>query len=610
MMSSSKVLFLCGWTLGTGLLGLSLYKDNQPDKDLRNLGQTETVGAIEIMNGDVQVKPDARIIWRPGFEGQLLSNNDSISTGPNGQAIINIQNSKPLRLGPNSVITIRSRQDQNNNRDVIIDLTRGYLQAEKGTVKNHKSLANHQASEIKIRSGNQTYAIGTNRNTEFALLRNDRDTNAQVLKSQGSVSLKSNNGSIASAIKPIANQSSFASIESQALEKHDRSFEINLEPENSRIQQNPANLMLISPALANDTNVIELKPLMPLKEIKVNEPKEKFTPVLKQPEKLNLKFGLAARVNLGDLSKYIPQVTIPRPDSIGWVYQDANQIANITIPIRVRHPSVDLLSGFSWTPVIGGSKSASLGALSMESAEITWRGSPIYQPQTIIANLSQASAIIQQAPNKSGSLALSIKPGAILQGPEGKKRTVFGKPQTIQLKAITSLGSGPIRVALDSWQTRPNKSQIHWGASGVKPISIILKSASDLPKLFPYMLPGRFQLYRTAFSNNTGIFLVSKKKVIAKVEGPIGGLANLHKLRAILGSNFMYRGRGDDYIGGAEAYAAIKDKYKADKIYVLKSGRFIGINQEFIKKNQAVKEFLKSDKAIFFRAPIQRIGQY
>ncbi len=572
-----KTAFLIAWAIATGGLAFSIYHDTKVEVS------GEAVGAIEKVIGNVQVKPDAKIIWRDAFQGQLISFNDSISTGPSGEATINIKNTKPLRLGPNSVITLKSQSA--GSKEITIDLSRGFLEAEKGNVgKNNSAISKGEVTSIQIRAGTSTYSLSA-KNSELSLFKDSINGNAKVVGASGSIVLKEDGKTAGRALEQVSKseKSDYRPLESSTVS------EIDLSKDSSGLN----SLMMITGS--SKDGVIELKqpvalaPTPPPK--KIQEPPKK--PVIDTTVTIN-----------NDL---VPRIIAPGNGSTGWIDQPLSTLGSQSIAVTIEPPKQPPTPGSLWRPFVGAVTPGALAPLAKVSIK-EWFGAPELRQQTILINLAEAQGVLKANDGPEPQMEFAFKPGCEVSS-TGSPQKTLGILHTVKFNSMQSLAQGAIRLGFDRWNQGAVTS-VRWEKMGPTTHAITIKYPADLGRLNGLMQNGAFSLTKSAgIGSSPSIYLVRKREVIARLDGtpPPGGLGIL---RQLLGAELAFYGSAESYISGPVSFNDILNSTKdpSAKIYVLTfAGKTVGIDQEFIK-DPAVQDFLKSGNATFFKGPIQKMA--
>lgn len=576
MASKGRLIFLTIWSVITGGLVFSIIYE--PPEQLGG----PKIGIIQDAAGTVQVKPDAQILWRDAGKGFLLGYNDSISTGSASSTTINISNAKPITLGPNSVVTIRS--SKGSKKELLIQLERGVLEAAKGKVaKNNQTLSGERVQNIKIRAGKSTFSLGGT-NTELTIVKDKINSEAKVVKASGNITVRKKGSASLSKLGEIHvkggdTKTNFKRSTSQG-------FEIDLK---NKLEE------------ASRKKLAAKTPLEPEKK-KPKKKKLKSVPQTRpEPPKVDLK--KYSIVESAVAKKFVPEIVFPKREWVAWTQDSLEKVKRGKFTLNLTKPRNRPPALYAWAPAIIG-----LAQGKFNSKE--WVGRGALKAQKISINLAQAQdvATITQFPFQQ--LTISLRPGAHLINRQTKKREkAYGEPFRIRIRSLSALGTGQILLRFGKWDFNPISRRLLWEKPFDPVASIWLKSASDLFRIRGLIKPGKFSLSRPRLTpRGRGIYIVKNYNVIGQVKGMLKK-EHLNRLRQKLEADFIFKGMANAYIGGLAQFNAANAKGSLpDKIYILNSGKFIAISQKFLKENKSVQQFLDSNTAAFFRSPIKAIS--
>lgn len=573
-----KIIFVMVWSLITGAIVTSiLYEPNE-----QAIG--ENIAILENVSGTVQVKPDAKILWRDIDQGYIMSFNDKVSTGRNSRASINIKNFKTFTLGPDSLFTIR--QPKGDKREILIDLERGFLETKtRPKSSNNRQIVSSPNTKITIRSGQKSYNL-SGRGSDIAILKKKIGGEAKVVGAQGDITVRRKGSNSTERVEKIQR---YEDVDFYLRDKASR-FEVDL------------------PVIPKEIEKVE-EPELPLPKkvlpAKIEMPKPRVPEPIEAPK---MEFAMISEKSA---RKYIPSIHSPENGWIAWVKAPIQSVKNSSFTIRLAPPKSRPPKNISWIPIIAGVPQGKLSSLS-QGAGIFWKGQSKIKSQKIKLMMSKAETILIERNRPFPEIRLKIRAGAMVKLKQQPQATMVldESSQTLKIRSLNSIQSGSIRIHFREWDFRKSSRKLIWEKPFIKKTSISLKSIRDFKKISGLMKNGRFSLDRPNRSlSGHGIFLVRDHEIVAKVEGALGSPENLSRLQKRLSCQFIYEGTANAYIGGLQEFRKMERQGKLPKkIYILNSGNFIGINQKFMKDNPSVQRFLNSNTSAFFRSPIKAIG--
>ena len=591
-MGNGKLIFFSVWVvLTTGLVSSIVI---EPAQD----GSGKSIGRIEEAVGSIQVKPDAKILWRDVSENHKIRIMDSISTGPDGSAVLNLSNSMPLKLGPNSTLTIRtSKRDQS---ELIVDLEKGLLEAAKNETSNkEKQGTGPSLKSITIKAGQQSFQLNS-QSAELTILK-DKTSPTRVLRSTGVVkrNIQGRETSLAPVIErqeEIVSYRRQASrkklLDIQAFETKGRTLEL---PDADPIELEEADIRIDQEREALALAKIQM-------ERAKKEKEENKKAAAESKKKKALKFRQTTMTK-----NQTPQLNLPNGSNIGWSWLPLNQLKQSRFRVQLVSPK-ELQRQFKWTPFIEGVSPGNQGPSNKNAGFVKWEGKPTGRPQLVQINLADTSTIIQQGQAPFKNIKFQIRPGVSLEIPDvGEPDKSYGRNSNITIYSLHSPPKVSMEVGFDLWSSQQSPKPIVWPKSSKGQSRIWLKNGGQLARLKGLLQSSAFSVnFVPRVPRGLGYMIVKNKEIIVKVSGRTGGESNIIRLTKLMGAEYAFKGMPESLIGGpAELERLTKAGKLPPKIYILNNGKTIAISPGFIKNNRSVQLFLKDHKSAFFSMPIR-----
>ena len=591
-MGNGKLIFFSVWVVLTTGLVLSIVIE--PARD----GSGKSIGRIEEVDGSIQVKPDAKILWRDVSENHKIRIMDSISTGPDGSAVLNLSNSQPLKLGPNSTLTIRtSKRDQS---ELIVDLEKGLLEVEKNENPNkEKQGTGAPLKSLTIKAGQQSFQLNS-QNAELAILK-DKTSPTKVLRSTGGI-IQNLQGRDTTLTPVLEDQEAIESYKRKSSRK--KRVDVQGLPTTGPTLELPeADPVELEEA---DIRVDQEREALALAKIEMarakKEEEEEKKAAAERKKKTELKFRQATITKT-----QIPRLNLPNGSNIGWTWLPLNQLKQSRFRVQLVSPN-ELQRGFKWTPFVEGISPGHQAPSNKNTGPIEWEGKPTIRPQLVQINLADTSTIIQlgQAPFKN--IKFQIRAGVSLEIPGvDEPDKSYGKNSNITIYSLHSPPKASMEVGFNLWSSQQSAKPIVWPKSSNGQSRIWLRNGDKLTRLKGLLQSSAFSInFVPRVPRGPGYMIVKNKAIIAKVSGRTGGESNIIRLTKLMGGDYAFKGMPESLIGGPKELERLTKAGKLPpKIYILNNGKTIAISPSFIKSNRSVQLFLNDHKSAFFSMPIR-----
>lgn len=594
-----RIIFLLIWSALTGVTLYSLLKE---EKVVRSGGSP--IATVARISGDAQVRPESSIIWSTASAKQDLFNNDYLATFDDSKVQIRFKDGRNIHLEENTQIIIRSLAK--GKESLEIELLHGNVTAEgKGKNSKDQKYLSVKAGEKKFRlkDGLAALTISHERSAPESARIEGYNGNVEVVTDKGAKPLTDHDLSA-----PSKSAAELAAEAAQAAAAQKAEEEAALLAAEEAAKKEAAAKKLAEEKALRELNAKKAK-AMQLAALAKPVPPPEVKPVATKPVKEEPpKFDL---VKLMQDSKIEPQIISPTASQVFWSLRPLAQAVKAPLPIVVKLPETET-ADLKWRPLLAAFGSATLGS----NSNLTFKklGDYGFGKQTINVSLQELEKqqLIKKAADSGNSLQFTLKPGVEVSSPDGSdSHMTFAEPQSFEIRSIAEFGNRPIKLSLSNLKT--SKKNPDWILQSKNPSSntywIQLKTAQDLPR-FADLIAGATDFNITPGSGDNmdglGIFIVKNHKIIGSVGGIEKHKRGIEHVRKTLDAEVIFQGPAHAYIGGGkELKALIKQKGALpERLYILNDGKFIGVSEEFLRKNPEVRKFLTAHTSAFFTEPI------